>query len=312
MSSTRRLWFWILLLIAVLALLATLVTSWNVLLVQHYQQMRSVLQNETPPWISTVLGSVAFLLVLIATVAVFVRLFLEMRMNDLQREFLAKVSHELKTPISTLELSSSFLKEEMANMEISSSEIDEAWQLHEQELSRLQGEVNSLLEAARWQLKPVRANLRRLPLETWIQESLPSWNLILGEKGRIRNEVALPHEAMVDPELMDLIARNIVENAKKFAKDEGPHVTLRAETDAQEWRLIFEDQGWGFSPRSKKTIFKRFHRDLQPPTHAVAGTGLGLFLARKAARAMSLRLSAESDGQGRGAKFIIQGRCPES
>src|SRR4051812_30439006 len=110
-------WVWITLFVLGVLLLATLATGWNVVLVHDYQRMlelaRQVSRDEgyQAPWLPVILGSLGFAAAVAGLILFFFRLLKEMRLNQLQTEFLATVSHELKTPIATLELTSSLLRE---------------------------------------------------------------------------------------------------------------------------------------------------------------------------------------------------------
>src|SRR3990172_9204404 len=111
--SRNRLWFWISLFVFATGLLATLATSWNVVLVLHYREMLARARDMTGeglPWAGVVLGTLGFVAALSATILFFVRLLKEMKLNELQRDFLARVTHELKTPIATIEVTSSFIR----------------------------------------------------------------------------------------------------------------------------------------------------------------------------------------------------------
>src|SRR4051812_31595605 len=108
----RHRWVWILLFVAVLALLAVLATGWNVVLVHNYNEVfeltrRASRQIPTFPVPHLILGTLGFAAAVALLVTLFLKLLKEMRNNQLQTEFLAAVSHELKTPIATMELAAS-------------------------------------------------------------------------------------------------------------------------------------------------------------------------------------------------------------
>lgn len=312
----RRLWFWIVLFIFVVLLLGILATGWNVVLVRDYQRILELAGSlsRTPaeplPWVNLVLGTLGFIVALGVLILFFVKLLREMRLNDLQAEFLAQVSHELKTPIATMELSSSLLR----NGSLSPEESRELWDSHDAELKRLREEVELLLESARLQspYSPLRNQI--IPLDRWVEESLPRWRKILGPDSSIeRVGDALPCQARVDLRMLNLITDNLVDNARKFARGT-PRLTVRSKFIASEnpwkpgkWQLQFEDQGWGFSSQDSKRIFKRFVRAKTLSPHAIPGTGLGLYLAATASRAMGIHLKGESGGPNQGAVFTLEG-----
>src|SRR3954464_13801945 len=160
MSKKRR-WLWILLFISVAILLSALATGWNVVLVFDYLHILELARTLSLPdnhnthpaslIFKMILGTLGFVAALALTVLIFFKLLKEMRLNQLQSEFLATVSHELKTPIAAMELSSTLLREG----DLSQEEVHKLWHSHDAELKRLQEEVETLLEAARWQGNPI-------------------------------------------------------------------------------------------------------------------------------------------------------------
>jgi signal transduction histidine kinase len=300
---------WVVLFILAVLLLGVLATGWNVVLME---QMRNF---ELPPvpspprpdrWTSIVLGTLGFVGLLGGIILFFVRLLREMRLNQLQSEFIAAVSHELKTPIATLELSSSLLRAG----ELTEDETTRLWASHQAELSRLRDQVESLLEAAQWQARALQPTPRRLRLEDWIAESCGRWREILGPGARLEREgPALDFEVETDPKILGRIMESLLDNARKFAK-ERPEVTVVTEATASGWTLGIRDRGWGFSPEDSQRIFGRFVRVRNPAPYAIGGSGLGLYLAATASRALGLELSARTEGPGRGAVFTLHGTAP--
>lgn len=290
----QRGWFWLLFLVLIVGLLAVLATRFNVALM--LQNQRGLLEP--------VLGTLGFVAILAGFIILFVRLTQEMRLNQLQSEFLAAVTHELKTPIATIELSSSLLRQ----ADLSTKERDQLWRSHESELNRLRSEVEALLEAARWDAKAVRSQRIELDLERWLTDRTAEWRELLGSDAVLeRRGEPLPSTVLVDPKMLSLVCTNLVENARKFAKDR-PHLILKTERRGPHWAIRFEDEGLGFDPSEAKKIFKRFYRAKHSAAYSIAGTGLGLYLAREACRRMHVKITADSPGHLRGATFVLSGK----
>jgi signal transduction histidine kinase len=233
-----------------------------------------------------------------------------MRLNQLQSEFLATVSHELKTPIASMELTSSLIRAG----ELTADEVCRLWASHDKELKRLRAEVESLLEAARWQGKPVRMQKEPIHLESWISQSLERWKALLGPGSSVvRSGDALDTEARLDVRMLNLITDNLVDNSRKFSGS-NPRLTIETRRIAptvlfgrSRWQISFRDQGCGFDPADSRRIFTRFFRAKTGSTEAIPGTGLGLYIARSASKALGLTLRGQSGGIGAGAVFTIEG-----
>jgi signal transduction histidine kinase len=311
-KKRRRLW--IFLFISVATLLSALATGWNIVLLRDYQHILKLAKNLSLPAelnnpaagliFRMIWGTLGFITTLTLTILLFIKLLSEMRLNQIQSEFLATVSHELKTPIATLELSSTLIQAGG----LSEAEEAKLWLSHQAELARLRDEVDTLLEAARWQSKPVLTRKIKVRLESWLQESFAHWRTILGPQAvLIREGQELNAEVFLDLKTLNLIANNLVSNARKFSKGV-PHVTVRTAYVNSKWQIQFADQGWGFNPADSRKIFHRFFRSRNRAPHSIPGTGLGLYLAQTGSRALGLTLHGESQGDGLGAVFTLKGK----
>ncbi|MDR3607384.1 MAG: HAMP domain-containing sensor histidine kinase [Oligoflexia bacterium] len=313
---TKNRWLWIALFVWAAILITVLATGWNVVLVSNYLRMLRVAHSlsigeETvalAPWPIVISGTMGFVAAMGTIVLFFLRLLREMRLNQQQSEFLATVSHELKTPISSIELTSSLLRSGIRDGGISPAESEALWESQQRELKRLRGQVETILEAARWQSAPSRPKLVNINLDAWLNDVVARWQRIFGSEGNvIRQGEPLPSETWVDPNSLNLIIDNLLSNAKKFARG-APHVTIRTSQSVRRWKIEVQDEGWGFDPAESKRIFHRFSRSHHGAPYSIAGTGLGLYLASSACRALGLKLSATSHGYGHGATFTLEGK----
>jgi signal transduction histidine kinase len=314
---TKNRWLWIALFVWAAILIIVLATGWNVVLVSDYWRMLRVahafnLGEETvalAPWPILIAGTLGFVAAMGTIILFFIRLLREMRLNQGQSEFLATVSHELKTPIASIELTSALLREGGLTPEESGS----LWQSQQRELKRLREQVETILEAARWQHAPSRPKPAVVDLERWLGETLERWRGAFGSQGEIvRRGDALPERAWVDPQSLNLVIDNIFDNARKFARG-APEVTVTTVRSPakRRWRIEIQDRGWGFDPAESKRIFQRFSRGHNQAPYSIPGTGLGLFLATSACRSLGLKLSGMSEGYGKGATFTLEGPEPK-
>ena len=315
-------WLWIILFVGVALLLGILATGWNFVLVQNYRSILHLVRNFSLPAetsfpvghtvIQMVLGTCGFILVLTLTLLLFVKLVREMKLNQFQSEFIATISHELKTPIASIELSSSLLRAGG----LSPDESQSLWVSHQAELQRLRADVEALLEAARWSKQPSHSKGQAIYLENWVTQSFSHWRNLLGPNAELKRLGESAHFLIrADSKMLTLILDNLMTNAKKFSRGK-PEVSLKTEIISQSnrrqrrWRISVEDQGWGFHPNDSKKIFNRFFRSKSEAPYSIPGTGLGLYLAASASRSMGLSLQATSKGPGQGASFIIEGKIP--
>ncbi|MBU6154591.1 MAG: HAMP domain-containing histidine kinase [Bdellovibrionales bacterium] len=267
------------------------------------------------PWSKIVLGSLGFIGIMGALVLFFARLLREMKVSQIQADFLDRISHELRTPLSTLTLVSDLLRNQGRTL---SAEEERLWRSHSSELERLKADVELLLQAARLREARLRVNLQRIDLNQWIRDQWEGFHRLLGANARLSiSGDPFQRQVELDPVLLELIFRNLLDNARKFAMG-NPDVEFKIRTlrsrfffGKTRWRIAIVDQGRGFSPEQEASLFQRFSRLEQESehlrTHSIPGTGLGLYLSATAAKGMGLTLNGKSFGEGKGARFVLEG-----
>jgi signal transduction histidine kinase len=315
----KRRWLWIALSVVLALILGVVAAGYTATIVADYNRMLQIAREferakmPEAPKITLTLGSIGFAASILGVLIFLLRLLREMKLNQAQSEFIARVSHELKTPLATIKLTSDLLRSQEHDARTQDpEERSRLWRSHDEELDRLKRQVHSLLETARWQVSPPRILKRRLHLGKWIESQKARWLEILGPQSRIEYPGdSLDFEIEADPEKLELIFSNLVENARKFAKQDSDGPTLRIRgmrESARQWAVEVEDAGWGFPKELSQKLFQRFYRAPHGAPYAIAGTGLGLHLSLAAAQAMGFKLSARSDGLGKGAIFKIEGK----
>jgi signal transduction histidine kinase len=261
-------------------------------------------QENQATWLVSQLAPIALTL-LLGGLAIVARMRADRRREDLyerQRDFITRVTHELKTPLAGIRLMAETL--EMTAGEDPATQqtfIDRILQ----EADRLTARIDEVLRLTRQPRAPRKAQLSPALLadELW-EEWLPRFEEVGGsleleadlEMADIRGDAALLRDAMV----------NLLSNALKYRDPERPlQCTLRVTAEQQQ--ILFEviDNGIGVPPKMRAAIFERFTRVEGPNRGLAGGHGLGLAFVAETARAHGGSAACQ-EAPGGGAHFILR------
>lgn len=255
-----------------------------------------------------VLGFTALMLL---TVAFFIySIFVILRqkqLSELQRDFINNMTHEFKTPISTINISTDvFLKNE---------KIQEDPRLHryagiiKEQVLRLNTQVEKVLQLAKIERDNIELNVEEIDLAELIHSISPSIELKVNDKEGFLHLDLQASNARVKADKLHLtnILHNLVDNGVKYSKEK-PDIHIRLFNEEGFLVLSVEDNGIGIPKEHQKRVFDKFHRVPTGNVHNVKGFGLGLFYVKTMCKEHKWKLSLESElGKG----TIISIRMPQ-
>lgn len=222
--------------------------------------------------------------------------------EDLRRNLLADVAHELRTPLSVIQGNLRAILDEVYPLDPS-----EIARLYEQTrlLSRL---VNDLHELAQAEANKLPLNLKETDLKALIQINSETFRPGAETKG-VALHTNLPEtlpSVRVDTSRLTQVLQNLLANGLRHTPDGGT-ITLSANAAADSVRLAISDTGEGILPEHLPHIFDRFYRADLARSRDKGGAGLGLAIARAIIEAHGGTLTASSEGvPGKGSTFTIQ------
>ncbi len=217
--------------------------------------------------------------------------------------FVSNVSHELKTPLTSIRMYAELLHEGRAR--------DEQKQRHYlsiivEEAQRLTRLVNNVLDFSRLDQGRRKYHLEALVPGAILDELLATHAMRLDQAGMAveREDEALPAPVLADRDALEQVLLNLVDNALKYGRSGG---VLRIEIGSRDGkaRLVVLDRGPGVPPEHRRRIFDTFHRvDEKLTVSGEGGTGLGLSIARRLLRDLNGDL-IYMPREGGGAAFIV-------
>jgi len=252
-----------------------------------------------------VLGIIFFGMIIAGLVLYTIFLVREIRRNEQQDSFLNAVTHELKTPITSIRL----YLQTLEKRKLSDDQRHDFYRLMLDDTERLLGTVEQVLRAGEIRQRRSRRHWKDVDFTAIIEESLELARLRHGlskETLRFGDAPPGPITLMGNSEELRTAVANLIENAVKYSSQQ-PSIVVDVTTPNIDMVVLrVRDNGVGIPRNELKRIFKRFYRVQTHATGQVKGTGLGLFIVRNIARRHGGDAFAESEGEGHGSTFTLR------
>ena len=209
-----------------------------------------------------------------------------------RRNFIANVSHELKTPMTTI---AGFI-DGILDGTIPKNEQKKYLGVVSEEVKRLSRLVQSMLNLSRIDAGELKLNPREFDLSDTILSTVLTFEHSIEEKSLdIRGLDSLPQAtAYGDPDLGHQVVYNLVENAVKFT-DEGGYIEFLVEDLPEETRATIRNSGLGIEPEEIGMIFERFYKTDKSRSKDKNGMGLGLYIVKTIVRLHGGEIRARSE-----------------
>ncbi len=221
--------------------------------------------------------------------------------EDMRRQLLADVAHELRNPLATIESYVEAFSEGVLPAD------DENWRAVRGETARLNRLVNDLQEVSRAEAHQLELNRTRVEITTVIQDAVRAAAPAFATKG-VELEQDLPASTPVidvDRERLAEVLANLLANALRHTPP-GGQVRLHGAEAGQLAEIAVIDSGEGIAPEHLERVFERFFRADPARSRASGGTGIGLAIVRAIVEAHDGTVVATSDGLGHGATFTVR------
>lgn len=251
-----------------------------------------------------IFGIIFFALIITGLVLNTTFLLREIRRNEQHDAFLNAVTHELKTPIASIKLYLETLK----TRNVAEDKRREFYDVMLADSNRLLTTVEQVLQASRTKEKYRQLNVSEINLGKLLSESIKivQTRYKLGETAIKFTEPADEIKIFGDEAELQTVFTNLFDNAVKYSGEQ-PKISVRIKKSGDRKVQIFiKDNGIGLAPNELKRIFKRFYRVTNPATQGKKGTGLGLFIVQSIIKRHGGKISADSNGEGKGSTFIVQ------
>lgn len=226
----------------------------------------------------------------------------EARLAQAKSNFVANVSHELKTPLALLSLFSEILELGRVNSEEKRTEY---YEIIRHESLRLNKVIDNILDFSKIEAGRKTYNFAHSDIAEVIENVLSSYRYQITNSGfdvQTNTQPDLP-AVLIDRDAMAQALSNLVDNAIKYSGDV-KQLSIKTETRGSDLLIEIADHGIGIPRAEQAKVFEKFYRVGNGLVHDVKGSGLGLSLVKHIIEAHKGTISVESD-VGKGSRFTI-------
>ncbi len=225
------------------------------------------------------------------------------RLSEIKNDFINNMTHELKTPISTIALSSDVLLK--PGIELQPERIKAYAQIIKSENQRLQTQVERVLQIARLDKDEIELEKSTINIHEIIELAIPSIEMNFGEQHiEISTSLKAKSTNIVGDEMhITNIFFNLLDNAAKYG-GVPPKIEVSTKSDDAGVYIAVKDNGAGISKEFQKEIFEKFYRIPTGDVHDVKGFGLGLHYVKTITEAHNGKVKLKSK-HGSGTTFEV-------
>lgn len=251
-----------------------------------------------------ILSIIFTLIIVIAYSSALSQLMQQRQISQIKTDFINNMTHELKTPIATINLALDAIK----NPKISShpEKVQRYMGMIREENKRMHAQVENVLRISQLEKNELNIKKERQDLHDIIEEAVTHVSLIVeNREGYINTHLgAVKTTVLANDSHLTNVVVNILDNAIKYS-EEAPKIDIYSENVKNSVVLKVKDQGIGMSKVAQKKIFEKFFREHTGDLHNVKGHGLGLTYVKRIIDDHHGQIWVESE-RGKGSTFIIK------
>ncbi len=249
-------------------------------------------------------GSLLFSLIILATFALSLFFIIrQKRVSEMKSDFINNITHEFKTPISTISLAA----DTITNPKVigNESSIRHFISMIKKENSRMNKKVETILQIASLDKKEIEFKFEKISLHDVIERAVDTIEILLLQRnGKIKlNLNASDHVIYGDNDHLINLVNNLLDNAIKYS-EKAPDIIVETRNNGKGIIMSVADKGIGMSKSVQNRIFDRFYRQTSGNVHDVKGFGLGLNYSLAIVDAHKGEIKVVSE-PGKGSRFDV-------
>jgi signal transduction histidine kinase len=256
-----------------------------------------VLAMET--WVVILMLSILVGIILMGMIIIFVYHQKTFQLYRLQNNFINNYTHELKTPVTSIQLYlETFLKHQ-----ISTEEQKPYIKLMLLDVNRLSEHINNILNISRFESLHSHET-ESVDIVEFIEKFIAN-NAHQFSNVFLKCEINAPIILKINTDLFEMLIRNLVNNAMIYNNNPQPEVFIHLKTKNNIIYIIFEDNGIGIEKKYRKKIFKKFYQIGKADDRSAKGTGLGLYMVDSITRMHGGKITVLENSRQTGSIFQL-------
>ena len=292
--------------IAIQIIWILILVSWIYWFLGRHRQLKELAiqyQAEWLPqktdWLILAEGIVLLVAILVGIYVIFIYWRRQSSLYKAQQRFISQVTHELKSPLASLQLHLDTIQMRPPTTE----QLNQFVNLMQKDCGRLDAMINNLLHASRIQHKDSFLNLQPGNLSEMIESYLRTKRTSLSPDTDLDWTIEPGLVASFDADAIGTVLRNLIENAVLYA--DGPaRIRVEIRRNASMAHIVFSDSGRVIPRKLRKKIFNMFYR-IRHPGKSVRGSGLGLFIVQNIIKMHNGRIWLEAPKDKKGNTFHL-------
>jgi signal transduction histidine kinase len=266
---------------------------------QQHQQQKLYKEYNSKKWMIIGEGSVFFLLLLAGTYMIHRGFRKERWFNRQQQNFLLAITHELKSPLSSIKLGLQTLQ----NQKLKKQEKEEVLDSTSQEMERLQNLVDNVLFAARFEQETGTPDFKVHNFSHITEKVVEQVKQATNKPVQFKTDIAPDLKVEGEGTGLTVLVQNLLSNAVKYSPP-GKTVQVNLAEKRKSIQFKVKDQGPGIPEKEWTNIFKRFYRVGDEDTRNTKGTGLGLYIVDQVVKRHSGTVEVQNQ-PAQGTEFTI-------
>jgi two-component system phosphate regulon sensor histidine kinase PhoR len=232
-----------------------------------------------------------------------IAIFRQKQLAEVQKDFVNNMTHEFKTPVSTILVTSQLLNREEVQRDPAA--INQYSTLIQTEAMRLKSQVERVLQVAVWDERKLQYKFEAVNVHECLGQAMNSLEHMIAERQGTLTQTLNAAQALIQADRLHLtnVFYNLLDNAVKYNRRD-PVISVSTSNSKNEIEIRIRDNGIGIEPHNLRHIFDRFFRVHTGDVHDVKGFGLGLYYVKKVVHDHRGRITVNSV-PGSGTEFLL-------